>query len=366
VGGAKRDRGVPRPERKSGEFYFGQGFFVSQIHPWPGTLVEPFGDSNEHLLEWRPPLATEVAQYSGVHSVLALRLRKRLSSKRFDVVDSLSRGLWPAERPLPDFVLETLRGVVDELWSTATRAIHALRWRGGAFVELPMVLGTPGPVLSRDGSTWIRVPDRRAVMWAPEQTTGLDLGDPIRSAVLAAVRNTEREPVAHEILHEARVLLHSSPRSALLLAVAAAEVGFKILADTLSPGAPPLLEDRNAPPLSDLLTMTLPTLPIRSSLNSAPASCPPRILSRMVVAIERRNAIAHKGAEAPRRESMESIFASIRDLLWLYDVYAGHRWAALYLSNETRQEFGLESVEQPKRTLRPIYVQRPPPADGTP
>src|SRR6185295_7224085 len=77
------------------------------------------------------------------------------------------------------------------------------------------------------------------------------------------------EPLAHELFQEAwsqHTSQHNNPRSALVMSIAAAEIGMKDLIATLLPEAewPAwLAENTAAPPWVQLLKEVLPTLPAR-------------------------------------------------------------------------------------------------------
>ena len=75
------------------------------------------------------------------------------------------------------------------------------------------------------------------------------------------VFSNQTEPIAHELFHEAEELARANPRSAIIVAVAAAEVGFKRFVAQLVPECNWLLLNVASPPLIDMLTGSfLPSL----------------------------------------------------------------------------------------------------------
>jgi len=153
------------------------------------------------------------------------------------------------------------------------------------------------------------------------------------SAAAELVTSFQREPVAHELWREAWNLRHSSPRSSLVIGVAAAEVGLKQLIAALVPHASSLVENIPSPPLDTMIRKVLPDLPIRADVE--PARRTPRHLrTAIVAAVEDRNRVVHLGA-MPRADLRQTLLA-IREFLYILDMYSGHPWAEALLAEKTR------------------------------
>lgn len=153
------------------------------------------------------------------------------------------------------------------------------------------------------------------------------------SGAAELVTSLQREPVAHELWREAWNLRHPSPRSSLVIGVAAAEVGLKQLIATLVPHASSLVENIPSPPLDTMIRKVLPDLPIRADVE--PAQRAPRHLRMtLVAAVEDRNRVVHLGA-MPRADLRETLLA-IREFLYILDMYSGHPWAEALLTQKTR------------------------------
>jgi hypothetical protein len=48
--------------------------------------------------------------------------------------------------------------------------------------------------------------------------------------------------------------------------------------------------------------------------------------------IQKRNTVVHEGAAPPDKNELRDILWNIAQLLWIWDVYAGHTWAVGQLS----------------------------------
>jgi hypothetical protein len=115
----------------------------------------------------------------------------------------------------------------------------------------------------------------------------------VRLSVEEMFREGVREPVSEELLREAEAQPHANPRSSLLLAVAAAEIGFKELVADLVPGAEWLALNLQSPPLVKMLKEYLPMLPVRVG---GPALPPPKPIPQILDdAVRRRNELSHRG-----------------------------------------------------------------------
>jgi hypothetical protein len=127
-----------------------------------------------------------------------------------------------------------LEGVRDELADYARRSVSVLRWRVNE-------LGPHNPISSR-GMRW----SFDGVSWHPAPS---DLGgrlrilSPVRTSastsaeVAALVEAGESGPLYHDLFREAWEQCDSNPRSALVIGIAAAELGIKRCIGTLIPGA---------------------------------------------------------------------------------------------------------------------------------
>ncbi len=134
------------------------------------------------------------------------------------------------------------------------------------------------------------------------------------------------EPAGHELLREAWNLRHDSPRSALMLGVAALEVGVKEFVSKLVPQSEWLCFEMPAPPVVKMLQEYLPKLPVELKINGK-VFIPEKIIETLKKAVVKRNRVTHKGMTVVNDESLADILTNIQMTLYFLDYYAGHSWA---------------------------------------
>jgi hypothetical protein len=112
----------------------------------------------------------------------------------------------------------------------------------------------------------------------------------------------------------------------------AAETGVKHLISTLVPAAAWLVEEIPSPPLVQILEKYVPSLPARLTINGKVLPPPDWLISVIRKGVRLRNEIVHGHQTELKSDSLREILLAVRDLLYLYDLYAGHEWAVQYLS----------------------------------
>jgi hypothetical protein len=148
------------------------------------------------------------------------------------------------------------------------------------------------------------------------------------------------EPVAHHLFREAWVQRHANRRSALVIGVAALEVGIKQYIGKVAPDAKWLAENAPSPPVKKMLRDYLPLTPAVERIGERVAAPPRSHLDEIEAAVTARNSIVHVGRNEMDFPSLESKLVAIRDVLWLLDYYSGATWALEHVSAEMRA--GLE------------------------
>lgn len=222
--------------------------------------------------------------------------------------------------------------LVRRAWSQVEPVVQevgaVLRWRFGMFGDDPLwtstqvIVETHGEVIELEPMPEMMMGDDMA------HIGGDELGQIAELVVAGAT-----QPLAHEMWREAWNLRHSSPRSSLVVGVAAAEVGFKQLVALLVPEAASLVEHIPSPPLDTMIRKVLPDLPLRSGF-PAESPCPQHLRKALIAAVEGRNLVVHRGT-MPQLFLRGSLL-DIRDFLYLLDYHAGHGWAEELLSQQTR------------------------------
>lgn len=171
---------------------------------------------------------------------------------------------------LPGSLREFSHKVSRLLSSAVTRSYEIIRWRFD-------VDGPPQPYSSRgikwsdDLDTWHRLPsDISARLGTLRLTTPLPVERVLAVEVLLDAGADE--PLGHHMLREARATAGRHHASALVMGIAAAEIGTKQLIAALVPDATWLAENLPSPPLVRMLSEYLPLLPL---LNRDPRLVPP-------------------------------------------------------------------------------------------
>ncbi len=239
---------------------------------------------------------------------------------------------------LPEPLEETLENVQADLLGAVRQALNLLRWRYGDHESPHDPFQTFTLQWSDDGETWRYL--TRRIFGELRDSSYHKVPDALSKFVHDAMSQGSLSPLAHDLLREARQNARTNPRSAILLAVAAMEVGFKHCVATLVPDAAYLVEKLQTPPLPDLLKNYLPLLPAKLTIDGQVIPPPKRIRDVIAKGIETRNQIAHrptggrKVSEGLRREEVDSLLEAVGDVLWLLDFYCGHEWAFNFVSSE--------------------------------
>jgi hypothetical protein len=156
--------------------------------------------------------------------------------------------------------------------------------------------------------------------------------------VVRKVEARAEVPLSRQLFYEAWSQVGTNPRSALVIGVAAAEVGVKRLISTLIPAAEWLILEIQAPSMDQILRKFLPTLQVKAKFaNGRPITLPPKLINEVRAAFQHRNGLVHRGSPPPSREELAKMLRAISDLLWICDVYVGEVWAMKHVSLETKK-----------------------------
>jgi hypothetical protein len=167
-------------------------------------------------------------------------------------------------------------------------------------------------------------------------------GEPEALALRTELQSGSAEPLAHVLFREAWDLRFRSARSSLLIGFTAAEVGVKRHIVRMMPITKNLVMPMPSPPIKDLLDY-IDYVP-SNALRIGEGRLIPRSIRKTLIDMSTlRNKITHTGDHDPDGEKLtidvlDAKLGAVRDLLWLLDYYAGHLWAAKYLSEERLKE----------------------------
>ncbi len=237
---------------------------------------------------------------------------------------------------LPKSLQVFVEELSKELPNYTDNFIRTLRWRGNASGPHQALQRQGMLEWSLDNKTWHHIP---AIPWSrpAEHTEMLKVTDEIGSDVEQLVRDDIREPLGHELFYEAMHLRPDSQRSALVLGIAAVEVGLKQCISILAPHTDWLIRNLPSPPIVKILQEYLPTLPAKNTVQGKVLPPPKRIIDEIRKGVELRNKVVHSKVEPLKYETLRDILWAVRDLLWLFDYYAGHAWAWDYINPDTRR-----------------------------
>ena len=212
-----------------------------------------------------------------------------------------------------------------------------LRWRYGLPEGPTNPFQKAKEFLSEDGAAWYEMHVARSMtLTIGRPFSKIILTPELRHQLTEFIGVAGDEPLGHQLLREAYNQLDLHPRSALVIGVAAAEVGLKKLIAQLAPQTQWLLDEIQMPPFTKMLRKYLISLPVKYRFKDKTITPPNRIVNKLEVAVELRNKIVHVGKEPPDRQELKEILRAVEDFLWMCDLYSGYTWAAEHISYETR------------------------------
>lgn len=267
--------------------------------------------------------------------------RKTVHSKS-GALGPLMRGMVPELQSLPPSTRDALAAIEKELADKSRSAVNVLRWRLGIRTSFePLEDGLSE--WSVNGNDWLVVPFS-SNWWAKGLKFPRDalLTTAVETELQSLIDSHLGEPLAHGLFLEAWGHRERSPRSALVIGIAAAEVGFRHF---LSEVASSMVSNQ---PLPQQLKTNLPRL-LRNRIDLPSQSLPEQsILNRIEAACKARNTIAHippsevaRYEEATKRLTAEltSDLLAVSDLLWFLDYFSGQQWALDYVRKEAFREW---------------------------
>jgi hypothetical protein len=235
--------------------------------------------------------------------------------------------------------------VFRELRTGLERFLKLLRWQ--------QEIDAPHRVFDFEPALYWRIADgpyrivgqKRGEGFTARSPAGIQWSDADQRefAELWAQRAAE-EPLAHELLREARVALDGSPRSALLLAATALETGVKMHAAKLVPDAGWLLSEMPSPPIHKMLRAYLPNLHAARGVGLADWARLRPLFNHAQKLAEYRNDLTHAGQmPSDVLAALPELINTVSDLLYVLDVLEGHDWAKGCVGHMTRTLLGWPS-----------------------
>jgi hypothetical protein len=205
--------------------------------------------------------------------------------------------------------------VQGKLSTAGDSLVKILRWRY-AQEGPPLPIGIIGLFCSKNnGETWHPIPGNYSIINVTPPHSVLDTKEINVNEISASIKSDSQEPVGHELLRESKELQHTSPRSAVLIAVSAIEVAVKsAIIDKISDAAW-IVDNIQTPPVVEILTKYFPIL--FSDVNQFYEPTKERGIVKVIYeAVTIRNQMVHKGASPPKKEKVEEIINAVQDFLW--------------------------------------------------
>lgn len=253
---------------------------------------------------------------------------------RLDADGRLEGNIVPPPELLPDALGKFIRSISGDLWSYARRVVFLIRWRLDR-VGPHNPFGFRGSQFSLDGRSWHTLPGDIRIRFLGA-IAGLRESPELRAEVERLARDGESEPLARQLYLEAWEQRTENPRSALVIGMAAAEVGFKQFVSWAAPSTQWLMENIQSPPLVPMLKRYLPLLPARLTFDGRVLPPPRNVRDSLDKGVKLRNRLAHVGPAEFSDEQLDEILQAVADLLWILDYYRGHAWALEHVREATR------------------------------
>jgi hypothetical protein len=255
---------------------------------------------------------------------------------------------------LPDWLAKYFHEIHEDLSGSVWRSLAITLWRINGLEG-----GVHNPILARGRARWSFDLEK----WHPipmeifarrVQIKRFEIPPSQRQDIFALVADPSfQAPLGHELYSEAWALRSSSPRSSLLIAIAAAETGIKEFITSIEPGATWLLQNIQSPPLIKMLTKYLPALLIENGIRTSFCKPPKTLLSKLEEAIELRNQIAHGGRVDLKHDVIGDVLHVVSDLLWMLDVFSGHEWARAFVRPEVLELWDPVMINVPALRTNP-------------
>jgi len=250
-------------------------------------------------------------------------------------------------RFMPQAFQQDASNVFERLSAETNKVVRLMRWRYSAEMEYRPI-AFPHFQWSFGDKNWYPMPHRTEIKWGLG-VTELPSAKKIVHEVNTLMATGVSEPFAHVLFGEAWQQRHDNPRSAIVMGISAAEVGFKRFTSQTAPVTTWLVENLPSPPLLSMvwdylptLVNTLPPRPIQLQPPRDDKNRPSGVIAKAIMdGVGIRNKVVHAGGESLKGETVERILNGIADLLWLLDYFQGQDWAFAHVSATTVKEWSL-------------------------
>lgn len=227
---------------------------------------------------------------------------------------------------LPESVQQELNSVRHHLREKTQLLIDTIRWR--------QALDGPHQPLAhmrlfwrQDREDWREVPGRLHTTVSVHR--GLGHSAKWKSSVQKLLSSGSTPPAAHELLREAQELANTSPRSSLVIGIAAAEIAVRQCIANLIPKAEWLAFEYQGVTVDAALKNFIPSI---SQVQSVAVVEELDSIRRVVnKAIRKRNRLVHRTALTITPDEVKKYLDSFGTLVRLLDGISSYPWALDYL-----------------------------------
>jgi hypothetical protein len=256
------------------------------------------------------------------------------NTERWLTGELLSLPMVIVPRYLGDF-LDEVRG---DLQSQARRMFELVTWVTDAGMRHHRPLSTGVMEFSLQDGSWVRAP-----AYGPGKPIGLrtdwgiDLDRIDWNNLVEFAAEGRSAPVGHSLIREAHSLMKEAPRSAVVLAAAAAETAVKEAITRLAPDAAFLVDQVQSPPIPKLVNSYLPQLKSRGEDPARLMPVPKHIAHSLTWLFNTRNQVVHNRRQAHFFPNLVEAILDVEDLIWILDYHGGQPWALARLSQRAHK-----------------------------
>lgn len=216
--------------------------------------------------------------------------------------------------------------------------IRTLRWRQSAALgHQPFRFGSLD--WSDDGNVWSCVP--RDIDASVLTVAAFEVDEVSLKEAAALVASKYVEPIGHEIICEARGLIYSAPRSALLIVFSALEAGLKKHLSFLLPGGDVLIDRLPSPPVTAILKDVIPQLHASRGIDPSYFPLSKEMEKLLMKWVAQRNQVAHGVKLSVDFDTLKEFVDLVSDILYAFDVCQGHGWADRHIKLLKSKEKGV-------------------------
>lgn len=274
---------------------------------------------------------------------------KNPNEKNLKILEQICEGLIPREIKndwvkknkkygighCPDYFQDFIKNTSSEVTSYISKTIRYLCWRYNLPLQSNVVF--MNELSCGDIKNWSVIPTSEYYVgdfWHEDEKTQIDC-----AGIVDEIVNERNEPLAHELLREANSIKFTSPKSALVIGVAALETGVKTLIQNINPESSWLIENIQSPPVLAILQNYIPTLRVKYKVQGQVRFAPEdKTFEQLKKCLSIRNNIVHGRKQEVDKHDLFDYLRTIKNVLYWLDFYAGNKWAI----NNTSGEIFLE------------------------